>query len=162
MSLFVCRKLAIAAPKGQFENGFIGIGDKRNGNIYLEMCSDDFELLSAWLKRFSNETVFYSDYEPSYVKEKLSAYGVKKEISAIPQSLYLGGKLNCVLPENMLIRPLSYADRSDIIKWADGRQDGYISHLLREKDYLDPSVLEYGVFRDRELIAIAECFLCCR
>ena len=149
--------LAIAAPEGQFENGFIGIGDKRDGNVYLEICSDDFELLSAWLKRFPNETVFYSDYDSPCVKEKLFAYGVKKDISAIPQSLYLGGKLNCVLPENMLIRPLSYEDRSDIVKWAGDRKDGYINHLLREKDYLDPAVLEYGVFQDGELIAIAGC-----
>ena len=149
--------LAIAAPEGQFENGFIGIGDKRNGSIYLEMCSDDFELLSAWFKRFPNEKVFYSACEPLFVKEKLAVYDIKEDISAVPQSFYFGERLNCTLPENMLIRPLSYEDKSDIVKWAGGRQDGYISHLLREKDYLDASVLEYGVFQDGELIAVAGC-----
>ena len=149
--------LEIAAPHGQFENGFIGIGDDRKGSCFLEICCDDFALLSEWLRRFPQKTVFYSTYEPSYVKEKLSACGVMGELSVTPQSLFFGDKLPCALPDNMCIRPLSYADKNDILKWADGKRNGFINHLLRETDYLDASVLDYGVFQDGELIAVAGC-----
>ena len=149
--------LEIAAPNGQVEDGFIGIGDDRNGGIFLEICSDNFKLLSEWINRFQNKTVFYSAYEPLYVKDKLSAYNINKEFTFTPQSLFFGDKNPCILPNGMCIRPLSYSDKEDILRWANGKHDGYINHLLREKDYSDESVLEYGVFQDGELIAIAGC-----
>lgn len=149
--------LAVAAPEGNPEKGFIGIGDDRNGGYYLEAMVDDFAVLSAWLKRFPNITAFYSRCEPADVKNMLESYGVEYEITATPQAFYYGDPMECPLPDTIIIRPLSYSDKKDIEKWANGRRDNYIRHLLSEKDYLDASVLEYGVFQGDDLIAVAGC-----
>lgn len=149
--------LQTAAPSGSIENGFIGIGDDRKGGMWLELTSDDFALLSEWIKRFENASVFYSNETPESVKEKLISYGINTEVSATPQSLYLGDRIECVLPENITVRTLSSADKESILKWAGGKTDGYIMHLLNEKHYSDPSVLEYGVFEGKDLIAVAGC-----
>ena len=50
--------LEIAAPSGDFKNGFIGIGDNGNGKSYLEIMTDDFEFLSEWIKRFPQRKTF--------------------------------------------------------------------------------------------------------
>ena len=76
-------------------------------------------------------------------------------LTATPQALYLGEPLPCSLPSNTLIRPLTYADSGAIEKWAGGKRDGYVLHLLNEQHYNDPATVEYGVFDGDELIAIA-------
>ena len=152
-----CMGLEIAAPFGNIENGFIGIGDDRNGGIWLELMTADFALLARWIKRFENATTFYSNENPESVKEKFKSDGINIKVSATPQSLYLGDHIECALPEEVTIRALSFADKDSILKWADGKTDGYINHLLNERHYLDPSVLEYGVFENGELIAVAGC-----
>ena len=48
-------------------------------------------------------------------------------------------------------------DKKSIIKWANGRKDSYINHLMNEQDYLDENNLEYGVFENDNLIAVAGC-----
>ena len=45
--------LKIVAPNGDFEKGFIGVGDAGNVKHYLEIQTDDFDLLSEWLGRFT-------------------------------------------------------------------------------------------------------------
>lgn len=149
--------LAVAAPDGQIENGFLCIGDDKNGGSYLELVTDDLILLAQWLQRFPQARTFYSIHTPSHVEEQLGDNGVQKKLKAIPQSFYLGEKLPCELPADTVIRRLSYADKAYIEAWAHGRQDGYIQHLLREKDYHDPSVLEYGMFQNETLVATAGC-----
>lgn len=149
--------LKIVAPSGDFEKGFIGIGDDRSGGVWLELVSDDFLLLATWIKRFDSAMNLYTNNSPKIVKEKLKKHGINCEIKSTPQSLYLGGRIINDLPENVAIRELSYADKDNIIKWADGKTDGYIKHLLNETHYLDPAVLEYGVFQNNDLIAIASC-----
>lgn len=151
--------LDIVAPAGDYEKGFIGIGDNRNGGIWLEMVSDDYALLAEWIQRFDGEVVFYSNESPETVKAALNANGVDCKIDATPQSLYLGDPLKCTLPNTVTVRELTYADKDRIRKWANGRMDGYIQHLLTENHYLDPSVLEYGVFEGDALIAVAGCFI---
>ena len=69
----------------------------------------------------------------------------------------LGEHMKHNLPQHVTIRELSYADKDNIVKWAGGKTDGYIKHLLNEKHYQVPAVLEYGVFQNNELIAIAGC-----
>lgn len=149
--------LEVAAPSGNFVKGFIGIGDDRKGGMWLELISDDIALLSEWITRFTNATTFYSNENPDLIKEKFRSFGIYKEFTARPQSLYLGNPFDCILPENIIIRELTFSDKERILKWANGKTDGYIKHLLTEYHYYDPSVLEYGVFEDGELIAAVGC-----
>lgn len=148
-----CMGLFIVAPDGDISDGFIGIGDDRRGGYYLEIATDNLDKLAQWISRFENISAFYSKLEP----EQIMSLGLKIDFSHTPQALYFGNGLPCNLPDNLTIRPLIYDDKEQIIKWANGRNDGYVKHLLNEKHYLDECVLEYGVFEDGELIAIAGC-----
>ena len=147
--------LTLVAPNGDYKKGFIGIGDDRQGGMWLELVSDDLDLICTWIKRFRVETSFYSTGSPEEVKKVLNSNGITYAVRATPQSLYWGAPLPCVLPDNVYIRPLSYNDKGAILKWANGEKNGYIQHLLNEQHYHDPSVLEYGVFENDELIAAA-------
>lgn len=149
--------LEIAAPDGKYENGFIGIGDDLNGGCYLEIQTDDFETLAAWIKRFPQRKAFYSNKNAEEVKEILSSYGVTEKLKVTPQTLYFGDPFECSLPRDITIRLLNPKDKKAITKWAHGKKDGYITHLLNERDYLDESNLEYGVFEKDNLIAVAGC-----
>ena len=149
--------LAIAAPDGNIEKGFIGIGDDRKGGYWLEFMTEDFALLSDWLRRFRTAASFHSACNPAETKKALEAFGFTGDITATPHCFYFGAPLKCDLSANLQIRPLSYADKASILKWANGKEDGYILHLLNESHYNDESVLEYGVFRNGELVAVAGC-----
>ena len=149
--------LEIAAPNGDFENGFIGIGDDGNGKSYLEIMTDDFKLLSAWIKRFPQRKTFYSTKDETEIYEILKSYGVEEKLKATPQALYFGEPIEAKLPDRIVIRLLNPSDKKSILKWANGKKDGYTNHLLNEKDYLDENNLEYGVFENGELIAVAVC-----
>ena len=142
--------LAIIAPNGDYQKGLIGIGDNRDGTLWLELVSDNLALLSEWVTRFSVETVVHSIVEPTEMQKT-----IPYSLTATPQALYLGEPLPCSLPSNTLIRPLTYADSGAIEKWAGGKRDGYVLHLLNEQHYNDPATVEYGVFDGDELIAIA-------
>lgn len=147
--------LSIVAPSGDYQKGLIGIGDKRDGTLWLELVSDDLSLICEWIRRFSCETIFHSAENPTLVEQALKENGIPYAIHSTPQSLYLGGSLPCRLPSNIHVRSLSYADKDAITKWANGKQDGYVLHLLNEQHYNDPSNVEYGVFQNGELIAVA-------
>lgn len=149
--------LTIAAPNGDYTNGFIGIGDDLSGSCYFEILTDDFKLLADWIERFPHKKTFYSDKNEAEVKEILASYGITEQQKVTPQSLYFGAPFGCALPENITIRLLTPKDKKAIKKWANGRNDGYIKHLLNEQDYLDENNLEYGVFEKDNLIAIAGC-----
>ena len=147
--------LVIVAPNGNYKEGFIGIGDDRRGGMWLEMVSDDMDLLCEWIRRFDADTTFYSTSDPDTVLAALKANGINDAIQTTPQTLYFGDPLPCHLPQNIQVRPLTYADKDAILEWANGKTDGYVQHLLNEQHYNDPSVLEYGVFENEELIAVA-------
>ncbi len=149
--------LEIAAPDGDFKNGFIGIGDDLNGGCYLEMLTDDFKLLADWIKRFPQRKVFYSNKDKAEITEILASYGVAENLKVTPQALYFGEPFECSLPEEITIRLLTPNDRKAILKWANGRKDSYVKHLLNDRDYLDENNLEYGVFEKDDLIAVAGC-----
>lgn len=146
--------LAIVAPNGDYTKGLIGIGDDRSGGMWLEMISDDMNLLCEWIRRFNFETTFYSASDPDVAKNTLRTKGIDCTIQTTPQSLYFGTPLPCDLPDSIHIRQLTYTDKDAILKWAAGKCDGYIQHLLTEQHYNDPAVLEYGVFENDALIAI--------
>ena len=149
--------LTIVAPDGKYENGFIGVGDDYNGNCYLEIMTEDFKLSADWINRFTQRKAFYSDKNEAEVKEILTSYGVAENLKVTPQALYCGAPFECSLPENITIRLLTPEDKKAITKWANGRKDGYVKHLLNEQDYLDENNLEYGVFEKHNLIAVAGC-----
>lgn len=145
--------LFIMAPDGDISDGFICVGDDLRGGCYLEIVTDNLDKLAQWLNRFDNITAFYSKLEPKQIK----SVDLKIDYSHSPHALYFGNGLPCNLPDNLTIRPLTYDDKEQIIKWANGKNDGYVKHLLNEQHYSDECVLEYGVFEDGELIAIAGC-----
>lgn len=149
--------LKIAAPDGNYESGFIGIGDDMNGGYYLEMQTDNYDLLADWLKRFSGNISFYSVCDESYIKTELLKRSVNIELNVTPQALYFGDFMECSLPESIEIRKLTPADSNHILKWAGGKSDSYIKHILNAQDYLDENNLEYGVFKSGDLIAVAGC-----
>ncbi len=149
--------LTIVAPNGDYKNGFIGVGDDCNGGCYLEMQTDDFKLLADWINRFPQRKTFFSDKSEAEIKEILASYGISENLKITPQSLYFGDPFECSLPENITVRLLTPKDKKAITKWANGRTDGYVKHLLNEQDYLDENNLEYGVFEKDKLIAVAGC-----
>lgn len=149
--------LTIIAPDGNYKNGFIGIGDDCNGSCYLEMHTEDFKMLTDWIKRFSQKKTFYSDKCEAEVKEILSSYGIAENLKVTPQALYFGEPFECLISENISIRLLTPKDKKAITKWANGRKDSYVKHLLNEQDYLDENNLEYGVFEKDNLLAVAGC-----
>ena len=149
--------LIIAAPDGNNKNGFIGIGDDMNGGSYLEMQTDNFKLLADWIKRFGQRKAFYSYKDETVIKDTLKSYGVTEKLKVTPQAIYSGKPFECSLPDNLSVRLLTAKDKKAIKKWANGRNDGYVRHLLNEQDYLDENNLEYGVFEKDELIAVAGC-----
>lgn len=149
--------LEIAAPDGNYEKGFVGIGDDGNGGCFLEMLTDDFKMLADWIKRFPQRKTFYSNKDKAEVREILKSYGVTENLKVTPQALYLGEPLENKLPDEITIRLLTQKDNTAILKWANGKKDSYVNHLLNEQDYLDENNLEYGVFENEDLIAVAGC-----
>jgi len=149
--------LEIAAPNGDFENGFIGIGDNEIGKSYLEIMTDDFKLLSEWIKRFPQRKTFYSTKDETVIYEILKSYGFEEKLKVTPQALYFGEPIEAKLPDGIVIRLLNPSDKKSILEWANGKKDGYINHLLNDKDYFDENNLEYGVFENGDLIAVAGC-----
>ena len=152
-----CCGLEIAAPNGNYKNGFIGIGDGLNGGCYLEMLTEDYGLLADWIKRFPQRKNFYSAESETYIKNILKIHGVADNLKATQQCLYFGEGFDCNLPDKIAILLLTPKDKKAITKWAGGRKDSYIKHLLNDQDYLDENNLEYGVFEGDELIAVAGC-----
>lgn len=149
--------LKIVALNGDFEKGFIGVGDAGNGKHYLEIQTDDFDLLSDWLRRFTERKTFYSNLDEHIVRSHIEKTITDVELSVTPQTLFFGDDINNELPEGVVIRKLCPTDKGFITKWANGKRDSYIEHLLNEQHYLDDTNLEYGVFENDELIAVAGC-----
>lgn len=144
----------IAVSETSPEKGLLAIGDDRRGGMYMEALSDDSGLLGEWISRFENLRVIHSTLSPDTVGLLLRE---GQCLEPIPQSVYLAGQMPCCLPENITIRQLTAGDMKAVLQWAGGKTDGYILHLLNEQHYLDPSVLEYGVFEDGALVAVAGC-----
>lgn len=137
----------VAAPEGDYEKGILCVGDDGNGGLYLEILTHDFALLKQWLQRFPGAGFYW----PEQVTDFENTHSVR------PQSCYLGDPIPCKLPDGMEIRQLCPKDKDSILRWAGGKTDGFVRHLLNENHYLDPSVLDYGIFSAGELLAVAGC-----
>ena len=144
----------VVAPNGDLTKGLICIGDDRKGGWWLELVTDDADTLCEWLKRFENVEAFDSPLSPSSMKQALKDHGIEAAVSATPESFCFGEPLKCDLPQDVVVRPLSYDDKKAILAFANGNYTPYINHLLREQDYLDEFTLDYGVFQGDALIAV--------
>lgn len=149
--------LRIAAPHGDFRKGFIAVGDNLNGKYFLEIVTDDLSSLAVWLKRFEQAKTFYSNLSEADIKAALIAAGINVKLKVTEQSVFSGKLTEYTLPEGIEIRKLTANDKNSIIKWADGKIDSYVRHLLNEQDYSDKNNLEYGIFQANNLIAVAGC-----
>ena len=150
--------LTVASHDGTIENGFIAIGDNGEGGWYIEAQTEDFDLLAAWIRRFDKSLIFYTPTEADCVRSALESRGVRlKDMNVRPQSYYFGEPFDVTLPDGISVRKFEASDKGVIAKWANGEMNGYIAHLLNEKHYLDPNVLDYGIFRNGDLIAAASC-----
>ena len=150
--------LTVASHDGTIENGFIAIGDNGEGGWYIEVQTDNFDLLAEWIRRFGSSVIFYTPIDPDCVRSELDSRGVTlKDLNVRPQSYYLGEPFDMTLPDGISVRKLEASDKDTIMRWANGEMNGYIAHLLNEKHYLDPNVLDYGIFRNGELIAAVSC-----
>lgn len=130
------------------KQGLVFVGDKRNGEYYLNLLCDDKERLNRWCKSFSNiqEIRTKAQLSPDLKCEK------RKEF------LFFGEPEEIALPEGIDIHQLSPEDLPAIRVWAEGRKDGYAAHLLQlERCFEDPAVLEYGIFKKGRMIAALGC-----
>ena len=72
--------------------------------------------------------------------------------------MYLKSPVPVKLPEGISVRELTLDDQSQIRQWAGSRNSGLIQHLLQlEHSVNDDRILEYGVFADNQLLAVASC-----
>lgn len=150
--------LTVASHDGTTENGFIAIGDNGEGGWYVEVQTENFDLLAEWIRRFGNSVIFYMQKEPDDVLSELECRGVVlKGLDVCPQSYYLDDPLDVTLPYGISVRKLEATDKDAIAKWANGEMNGYIAHLLNEKHYLDPNVLDYGIFLNGKMVAAVSC-----
>ncbi len=148
---------SIAARNGDYEEGIVAVGDDGNGGSYLEIATDNYKLLADWINRFPQRKTFYSDKDESEVRKTLETYGVSENLKVTSQALYFGDMIKCEIPDCIIVRQLTIKDGNSIIKWANGRNNSYVKHLLNEQDYLDENNLEYGIFKKDKLIAVAGC-----
>ncbi len=146
----------VVAPQGDLTKGLICIGDDRQGDYWLELVTDDEDILCEWLKRFEKVECFDSVLAPDAMTQVLQEHGVEIPITATPEGLYFGGPLKCNLPQDVSVRPLSFGDKDAILAVANGNHTPYIRHLLCERDYLDEFTLDYGVFQGDTLIAVMD------
>lgn len=130
------------------KQGLVFVGDKRNGEYYLNLLCDEKVRLERWCQAFSNIQEIRTKAElPPFLK-----YEKRKEL------LFFGEPEKIALPEGIDIHPLSLEDMPVIRQWAEGRKDGYAAHLLQlERCVEDPAVLEYGIFKEGRMIAAIGC-----
>lgn len=145
--------MTVAAPGGNFKEGFLTIRDDLKGGRQLEIIADDLNRIKKWVERFGGNISVWSMAPLEEILGMLSGRMIKCQ----PLCVYTGNAPEYHLPESVSIRTLTASDADSIRKWAAGRDNAYISHLLTPDHYNDESVLEYGVFRGNDLIAVAGC-----
>jgi len=123
------------------------------GGLYLEIVSEDKQLIDEWLERFDGKMSVYGIDLLECLKDRYS------DVECQNIAVYTGICPEYTLPNSINIRKLSAEDFEKIRVWAGNRNDAYVMHLLNEKHYSDSTVLEYGVFENEDLIAIAGCGL---
>ncbi|MBQ4617215.1 MAG: helix-turn-helix transcriptional regulator [Clostridia bacterium] len=144
----------VVAPMGDLSKGLICVGDDLKGGYWLELVTDDEDILCEWLKRFENVECFDSVLAPHVMERVLKEHGLETAITAAPENVFFGEPMACDLPQGVSVHPLSCDDKNAIAAFAKGHHTPYIRHLLCERDYLDEFTLDYGVFQGDTLIAV--------
>ena len=149
---YLCTKIKSMGLKAvtEFENvddGFILIGDNINDSYYLVLVSDSKATIENWLGKFD------SVEEIQTVAEISVPNGTVRN-----EYMYFGSEYDVNLPNDIEVHKLTTKDEEQIKKWANGRKDGYASHLLNIKSWAnDESVLEFGVFQNGDMIGAVGC-----
>ena len=149
--------MAIAAQSGDFEKGFIGIRMLPGKEYTLELVTEDPELLAQWIQRFKYGISICCNWEEKDLLKYLHEQNISVNLRCSPHAVYQGRDIKYELPEDMNIRKLDASDLPQVKKWAQGKNGAYIRQLMKPEYYQYEEVLEFGVFENGELIAIAGC-----
>lgn len=134
------------------EDGFVLIGDKRNpeNEYYLILVSDNDTVIKQWHSNL--------EFVQELQTNKLEV--VPEQARECRQYMYLGESLEIALPDKVEIHKLTSKDIGQIRIWAGNKKDGYTRYLLQfEKCEEDENVLEFGLFKDGNMIAAIGCGL---
>lgn len=149
--------LKLAALNGDISNGVIGIGDNGNSGYYCIIHTDDFDKAAEWISKFG-EVQLCTPIKPETIAKELKLRNTNIEITKfMPQSFYFGEPVSVTLPNGITVHKLTCDDMDEIQKIKDAFPKGYAAHLLHPHHYEDPCVLDYGVFKNGEMIAAAGC-----
>lgn len=117
-------------------------------NYTLTLVCDDAATISRWLGTLNPVTAIHTSAKEAVPKQAV----VRKEY------MFLQAPVAVKLPEGLSIRPLSSADQKQILLWAKDRKDNFVQHLLHFAHCEnDENILEYGVFLNGQLLAVASC-----
>ena len=135
--------------------------DDLSGTLPVNIISDKpdtaVKLIKRFLASFPN-TALTSALSPDEMKSAFESAGLTPTHVRVI-SHYCGEKPKYSLPEGITVKRLCQADIPEIEKVEDRLPRGYARHLTSPCDYADPNVLEYGVFKNGEIIMIAGCGL---
>jgi len=148
-----CMGMTIAAPEGDFRRGFLAIRDDLKGGHHLDIVTEDVRLLENWVGRFKENISIYSMAGENEIQALLKG----KTVEYQPLCVYSGEMQEYSMPDSVTVRRLTANDLNSIQNWAAGQNTAYIRHLMTPEHYQDETTLEYGVFLEDELIAVAGC-----
>jgi len=132
------------------DRGVVLVGDSfsKEQPFTVTLVSDDAEILSRWLNRLNPVIAIHTTAKEAVPKQAV----VRNEY------MFLDEPVSIQLPEKIFIRTLSGADQEFIRQWAGDRKDSFVQHLLHlEHCEKDEGILEYGIFSDKQLLAVASC-----
>ena len=130
------------------DDGFILIGDNRDGRYYLTLVSDDKVTVEKWFARFDGieEIQTTADID------------IPANTHIGNEYMYFGSPYEVHLPNDIDVHKLTADDEAQIKNWTKGMTDGYASHLRDIKSWVnDDRVLEFGVFKNDIMIGAAGC-----
>lgn len=130
------------------DDGFILIGDNRDGSYYLTLVSDDEVTIEKWSDRFDG------------IEEIQTTADIAIPANAHIRNeyMYFGASYEVDLPNDIDVHKLTADDEAEIKNWTKGRIDGYVSHLRDVKSWVnDDRVLEFGVFKNGIMIGAVGC-----
>lgn len=135
--------LKALTERANADDGFILIGDNRDGSYYLILVSDDKSIIEKWLNRFDRAEQIYTTAGISVP----CVTRIKNEY------MYFGEPYEVSLPKDVDIHKLTIDDEAEINKWTDGRADGYSVHLRDICSWAnDKRMLEFGIFMKGNMI----------
>lgn len=130
------------------DDGFILIGDNRDGSYYLTLVSDDKVTIKKWFDRFNGIEEIQTTAD----------IAIPTDAHIRNEYMYFGAPYEVDLPNDIDVHKLNVDDEAEIKKWTKGRIDGYASHLRDIRSWVnDDRVLEFGVFKNGIMIGAVGC-----